>query len=660
MQGVQPGRLAAGSALLLLPLSLAAPARAQERPIELEGLVVTATPTPRPAEAVSSAVTVLEGTELRARGLTRVLDALREVPGAAVVQGGSYGSVASLFMRGAESDHVLVLVDGVQVNQPGGAFDFAGLTLDNVERVEVVRGPASALYGSDAVAGVVQIVTRGGRGPSHGTASSRLGTYGRREWSAEASGGGDRAGYALSLAGMRSDGILPFNNANDNTVFSGNVRFAPDERSWSRITVSVGDRAYHFPTDGGGVPVDRNAFTFWDETVVGAAVGRRLTRRVTFAAHLSLNEVDAGTDDAADGPADTLGYFAQSSLDHVRRTGADMRAVVHLGADVITTGVELETQRQRSFTESKSEYGASSDRSVFSRRNRALYGHLSGDHGPVALDVGVRFEGNERFGRLATWQAGAVLGLDEAGTTRVRASGGTAIKEPTFFENYATGFARGNPDLDPERSTSWEVGLDREAARGRVRLSASFFHQALRDLIQYTFVTPSPSDPNFFNVAAADARGVELEARLRSGPLTGSFAWTWLHTRVVDAGYDEGPGATFVEGAPLIRRPATTLAARAAYAPGARARFSAGVTWVGPRADRDFAAYPPRAVTLPAWLDLSAGAEARVLGGGGGRPSLSLTLRGENLLGRRHQEVFGFAAPGRVILVGARAGFGGK
>ncbi len=658
MQGALSRRLTGCSALLFLGVPAAL--RAQERPFELEGLVVTATPTPRPVESISSSVTVLEGAELRARGLTRVLDALREVPGVDVVQGGSYGSVTSLFVRGAESDHVLVLIDGVQVNQPGGAFDFAGLTLDNVERVEVVRGPASALYGSDAVAGVVQVVTRSGHGAWRGTVSSRFGTYGRREWSAEAAAGGDRAGYALSLSGMRTDGILAFNNASDNRVFSGSVRFAPDERSWSRITVSLGNRAYHFPTDGGGVPIDRNAFTFGDETVVGAAVGRRLADRVTLGAHLSLNEVDAGTDDAADGPADTLGYFGLSSLDHVRRAGADVRAVVQLGTDVVTTGVEIEAERQRSFTESQSEYGATSDRSAFSRRNRALYGHLSGDHGPVALDVGVRLEANERFGRLATWQVGGVLRLDGEGATRLRASAGTAVKEPTFFENYATGFARGNPDLDPERSTSWEVGLDHTAAAGRLGVSASFFHQALRDLIQYTFVTPSPADPNFFNVAAADARGVEVEARLRSGPVTGTLSWTWLHTEVIDAGYDEGPGATFVEGAPLIRRPAQTLAARAAYAAGTRARFAAGATLVGARADRDFSTYPSRAVTLPAWLDLSAGAELRVLEGGAGRPSVSLTLRGENLLDRQHQEVFGFPAPGRVLLVGARAGFGGS
>ena len=134
-----------GSLLCLAFLSVTSTALAQRHPIyEIERLIVTGTPVPRLLSTLGSHVTVIAGDDLRARGVTRVLDALREVPGLTVVQGGSFGAITSVFFRGGESDYVQVLVDGVQVNQPGGAFDFASLTTENVDRVEIVRGPSSA------------------------------------------------------------------------------------------------------------------------------------------------------------------------------------------------------------------------------------------------------------------------------------------------------------------------------------------------------------------------------------------------------------------------------------------------------------------------------------------------------------------------------------
>src|SRR5207245_1876960 len=159
------GTMTLGTALMLVSLAPAALTAQEPRDtVILTPVVVTATRIPTPADAVTAAVTVISGAELRAQGIRTVLDALRDVPAAAVVQTGSFGGVTSLFLRGGQSKYVKVLVDGVPVNDPGGAFDFAHLTTDNVERIEVLRGPASVLYGSDAVTGVVQIFTRRGVG----------------------------------------------------------------------------------------------------------------------------------------------------------------------------------------------------------------------------------------------------------------------------------------------------------------------------------------------------------------------------------------------------------------------------------------------------------------------------------------------------------------
>ncbi|MYH47964.1 MAG: TonB-dependent receptor, partial [Gammaproteobacteria bacterium] len=164
-------RLAAAVATACLAVPVAA-----QGPGNLQGLVVTANRLPQPEWAAAAHTTILYGAELERAGIEYVADALRQLPGAALVRGGSFGAITSLFLRGGESDYVQVLIDGVRVNEPGGAFDFASLTTDNVERIEVVRGPASALYGSEAVSGVIQIFTRRGSGRPRGDLSFQGGS----------------------------------------------------------------------------------------------------------------------------------------------------------------------------------------------------------------------------------------------------------------------------------------------------------------------------------------------------------------------------------------------------------------------------------------------------------------------------------------------------
>src|SRR2546429_4347971 len=178
-------------ALVILPVPLAA--QEPTDTVALNPVVVTATRIPTPADGVPVAVTVLRGTELRERGILTVAEALRGVPAASVVTTSSYGSQTSLFLRGGQSNYVKVLIDGVPQNAPGGAYDFANLTTDNIERIEVVRGPASVLYGSDAVAGVVQIFTRDGGGPTQGRVAASGGADGSGGPHAHTSRGDERA-----------------------------------------------------------------------------------------------------------------------------------------------------------------------------------------------------------------------------------------------------------------------------------------------------------------------------------------------------------------------------------------------------------------------------------------------------------------------------------
>lgn len=637
--------LALAAALVLSPL----PAATQQAPFVLEGLVVTASPTPRAAGDVARFVTVLEGDVLRAQGLTSVADALRAVPGVAVVQGGSFGAVTSVFLRGGESDHVQVLVDGVPVNQPGGSFDFSGLLLHNVERIEVVRGPASSLYGSDAMAGVIHVITRTGRGGPSGEVSLRGGSFARREASARAEEGGGVASWSTSVTRLSTDGVYARNSGFENRVASAHVRLAPDLQTRASVALRLAERTHRFPTDGSGAVTDENAFTFGDEASVALTAARALSARLELRGSLAIAQTDGGTDDQPDSPADTLGTYAFTSLDHMRRTVADVRAHLTLPHGLATFGVEVEEQKQRSFSQVASQWGPSVGRSGYGRQNRAAFVHLTGAREGFSFAAGSRLEDNERFGRFASWNA--EVGWRWAAGTRLRASAGRGMKEPTFFENFARGWVRGNPDLLPERSRSVEVGLEQEGLGGRGVVRATVFTQRLRDLIQYVAFPAAVGDPNYVNVAAAATSGMELAAEGRVGPVVWGGDWSWTRTEVLEANTDDGEGADFVPGSSLLRRPRHAGGVHATLS-GAWGTLRMDVRVVGSRADRDFSSWPARRVELPRHQVVSLGGEVPV-----GR--VVLGVRAENLLDARYEDVSGYPAPGRGLYLGGRVPFGG-
>jgi vitamin B12 transporter len=644
---------------LLFLLSTPVPGVSQIRPIEVEGFVITGTPVPRTAGAVASHVTVLDGGELRLRGVARVVDALAEVPGLVVVQGGSYGSSTSTFFRGAESDHMKVLVDGVEMNQAGGTFDFSGLSVSDVERIEVVRGPASAFYGSDAMAGVIHIITRRGRGPFEAGLSAGGGSYGRVTWGADLQGRMGITGYSLSAFRERTDGILELNNEFENTVFSGKVFSAWEEKTRVELSGRYSDRAYHFPTDGSGNVVDQNAFTFGREWSVMAEAGRMVSDRVEIMATLKAYRWDGGSDDRADGVADTLGYYEYVSDDSFGRTTGDLRGNLALwSGSVVSLGMETEREGQDSRSESFSQWGPSTGQDKFERWNRGYYAHLVSEVSGWAGNLGARLDDNEQYGTFFTYQAGLSYSVSSTGT-RFRGSLGRGLKEPTFLETSSSGFSVGNPDLEPERSQVWEVGVEQRVGKPGLAVSLTWFRQSLRDLIQYTFTPPEQRGPNYFNVAEARTQGIEASVTAPLGDLSVSMAYTYLDAEVLDAGFDEGEGAIFVEGEALIRRPTHQGNLRAAY-DFDNGTLTGDVRWTGSRWDRDFSAWPSAPVELPRYALVGVGAEVRLLMPDGRRPGVDLKIRGENLLDERYQELFGFDAPGRAVFVGFKVSYGGS
>ena len=638
----------------LAGLLLAAPCLRAQEPrdtVQLPEMVVTATRLPMPETSTTAAVTVITGDELRERGTLTVADALRTVGGATVVETGPLGSATSLFLRGGESNMVRVLLDGVPLNAPGGAVDLANLTTDDVERIEIVRGPASVLYGSDAVAGVVQIFTRDGGGRARWDARARGGSFGSLDGDLTLATGGRAANASLAAAHEATDGSYAFNNAYRDDVLSFAAGAAPDARSDARLDVRYTGALYHYPTDGSGNVVYHNQDQTGSGVVASLDAGRYLTSRLEGRVLLGLTENTGRQDQEPNGPADTLGYYAFWSIDRLSRRSADLRLNWHLApATVLTGGAALETEAERSSNLSQSQYGPSAGALVVSRWDRAYYGQAVVQAGAsVSVTAGLRLDDNKAFGTFWTSRGGAAW---HSGATTLRAQIGTAFKEPGFLDNYGTGYVTGNPNLKPERSRSWDVGL--EQGVGRVTLAATWFDQRFRDLIQYTFSPPAPSSPNYYNVAAANAYGLELEARAAPwGALDVAATYTYTHTASADSGFD---GATFAQGRRLLRRPTQAASLDLAYRFGGRGSASLSAQYAGARDDEDFSTYPGTRVVLPSYVRVDAALEWAFLGTGARR--LAATLKVENLFGARYEQVLGFPARRRALFVGLDAGGG--
>jgi len=645
--------------LLVISVGVQSEGHAQQFPdtTRLGPVVVTAERLPTARAATPATVTVVTGEELKARGIRHVAEALRDVAGVDVAQTGSYGGNTALFLRGGESDYVKVLVDGVPVNDPGGGIDLADLTTDNVDRIEIVRGPASVLYGSDAASGVVQVFTRRGTGPTHGEASVRAGSHAAFEALGGIAGGTDVVSYSVTASRSSTEGVYAFNNEYRNVGWSGLLRAAPDAETSASLSLRYVESRYHYPTDEMGAVVDENAVQRRDRVAAALEVGRYIVSDVEARLLLALNQVDGGIDDRPDGPADTLGFYGYNSVQTISRRSADLRVNAYAAqSSVLTAGVQLEEQRERSQSESESEYGPSTGAFDAGRVNVGYYLQLHAAPGStVSFTVGARLDDNDVFGTFVSYRGGVAVRLPTG--TRLRGSIGRAFKEPTFFESFADApFARGNPALRPERVASWEMGVEQTLLSEQLAVGATYFRQRFRDLIQYTFAPPGPTDPTYYNIADARASGVEVEAQAQ---LTFGLAvrggYTYLETEVIDAGFDDGAGGAFVTGQRLLRRPTHAVSVVVSQQLGRRAAVTGTVRYVGSRDDRDFTAFPTAPVVLPSFVTINLSANLTVWSAGAGRPAVDLTARIANLFDEQYQEVFGFRTPGRALLVGARA-----
>jgi vitamin B12 transporter len=630
-----------------------------------EAVVVSATRTEAPLAQLATSVTVFTADDIARRQNPPLMDLLRTAPGAVVVANGSRGAVASLFIRGGESNYTKVLLDGIPLNEPGGTFDFGNVTTENMDRVELVRGAQSALFGSDAMAGVVQMFTA--RAPAGGPRAGVMvegGTFGTARASASASGRAGDLDYSIGAARLSTNNEEA-NNEFDNTTLSGSAGL-----SLGTATLRFTGRAelgrVGTPGQTAFGRADLDAFFQRRNGVGGVTFTQTLTpsftQHATYALSVSHQTstnlvTDAPYTPSFDGRTSPFEFFdfGWDSHNELRRHYATYqadwrlpRASSAIGTHLLTAALDWDGER-----------GVLEDRlaETSTRATRNNVGWTLQDQAlwaRVFVTGGLRIEHNDSFGTAVVPRGSVAYTAHQStgtlGDTKLKASAGLGIKEPTLLQSFSLSpFALGNPALEPERSRSVEVGLEQRLLNERAHVELTWFANRYQDIISTSVITFDPFTSQYFNIGLTRARGGELSGEL--APMKGVLVragYTRLDSKIIRS--TSSFSELFAPGQALFRRPRHSGFVGFAWT---KARLSADVTgvFVGRRVDSDFSALEPPIVSNDGYATWDVRAAYRVAG------PLSITGAADNLTGTDYMDPLGYPALGRAFRIGARVGF---
>jgi vitamin B12 transporter len=649
---------------LLVPASFGpAFAQAESAPEPLLEVVVTPNRSPEAIQQSGSAVTVISTEDIAKSNPGSLADVLRGVPGLALTEQGGPGKLAYVTLRGAEARHTLVLIDGIRVNDPSvtdGPFDFSNLVATDIERIEVLRGPQSALYGSDAIGGVINIITKKGRGAPKASLTLEGGSYRTGTAIATVSGGTERLSYAFALAAGHSDGfsaygyrIKPLVRAYGPLDKDGYDRVAGTARLSFRASDTLTFEAglysgrvrggYDAAFAGFGyLPDTPSMQTNWLTTIYGRAIldsfDGRLRNQLTVYANRTERTLD-------DWQRYDFGFGLTN--EHNRNVFVGNRYGVEYQGDLkldrfgkltFGAGVEAEDFSSRtlpglnSFNAPSSEQHSRLSQSLFALHQITLFDRLD-------LSLGGRVDNVGDTETFVTGRATAAYRIAETGT-KLRASLGTGAKAPSLYQQFSIygPTQNGDPALRPEHSVGVYAGIDQDLFDARVKLSATVFANRLRDLIDFDFTRGLPGmfGPmgQYINVGRARSKGVELsgEAVLWPGYATLKASYTYLDAR--DATTDEK----------LARRPVNQGKLALALTPLDRLTIEPVLYLVGARFSS-----PKQQLKLAPYARLDLNVNYKI------DERFTVFGRAENLTNAHYQEIATYGTTGRAFYAGVKA-----
>lgn len=607
-------------------------------PIEV---VVSASHLDLPKDKLGSSVTIISEDEIKSRNEISVLELLRGIPGIDVVQSGGAGGNSVIFLRGANSEHTLVLIDGVEANNPistNRAYNFSGLSTDNIERIEIVKGPQSMIYGSDAMGGVINIITKKGDGPAKVTVSAEAGSYQTFTEQAGVQGGDDDLFYSLEASHHTTDGSSSAARSLGNLEDDGFEQYGVSGRAGANISKDLSasltfrmNRGVSDLDQFGGLGGDdpnrvldnRQLFTRGEvktsivDDYLNPTVGISFTRH----RYTDLDSIDELH------PVDTLDSRYRGSL-----LKLDVKNSVIINDSLaVSIGAETELEKGDSYYISESSFGPFT--SLFPEKEQRTNGYfLEGSANlteDFSLTSGIRVDDTEKFGSEVTWKIAPSIKIDPV---RVFGSYGTGFKAPSLYQLYSE---YGSLDLNSETNEGVDAGIEGELFDSGLLASAVYFHNSFDDLISF-----DPSTFLFENIAKARTEGAEFS--IEGAPTSSTnlrVSYTFLDTEDKSTG-DE-----------LLRRARNKVGIYGTWMVNDKLKIGANIVYVGSRKDNDFSTFPATTTTLHGYTLVRASANYSLT------ESVELFARIENAFDDEYQEVFGYGTLGAAAYGGVKVSF---
>jgi len=610
-------------------------------------VVVTAQSVPTPAQQTTAPTDVISRETISERQAVSLPELLEFSPGIAVGRTGPFGGTASIFLNGGNSNFTKVLVDGTPINPPGSMVDFSSVTTENIDKVEIVRGAESAIYGSDAVSGVIQLFTHRGD-----TRVPAFGVYSEGGNLASARGGGDLSGilgkfdYSGAAAYFRTDGQGP-NDYFVNRTLSGNFGYSFSDTNQLHISLRNNTSDAGIPgatLTPGAVP---DLFQGYGQKIFSANARWEFTSGSHW--HHQLIGTDSYTRQRSfANPGDVFSFDSVLSFN---RAAVNAQSSYVSRNFIATAGYQYEVENA----------GINFVSPGHLRRNNQA-GYLDFRYTPVSrltLDFGGRVEANDSFGTRVVPRVGGTYALRYGkgffGDTRYHAFYGQGIKEPRFDQTFGTDPCfPGNPNLKPEASKGWTTGFDQKLASDRWKLSADYFYTRFYDIVSFAAGPSASSCPfgtgTFFNTDLAIARGTNVTSEFRFRKwLFVNGNYTYDNSRVLKSPNSFDP--SLEPGNHLVRRPVNSgsFGLNIAYA---RVNWNFIGYFTGARTDSNF--INPQPTRDPGYARFDMAANYNVTRG------LFVTARAVNLFDKQYQDAFGYPALGRYYMLGLRYAFTGR